>query len=103
MKSWFRLLLSPVARRRIAWLTIGFLSPVFTSPAAEPPPPNDGNSVNGPAARAEVKLGLSMNEPGAFQGYTLVAPMMSTTTYLIDMEGRVVHTWQSDHPPAIQG
>ena len=27
--------------------------------------------------------------------------MNSTTTYLIDMEGRVVHTWQSALTPAI--
>src|SRR5437588_695549 len=30
-----------------------------------------------------VKLGLAINDPKAFQGYTLLAP--STKTYLIDM------------------
>ncbi|HZV05139.1 MAG TPA: hypothetical protein VE999_08670, partial [Gemmataceae bacterium] len=28
----------------------------------------------------QAKVGLSINEPGAFQGYTLVAPLMSTKT-----------------------
>jgi hypothetical protein len=28
-------------------------------------------------------------------GYTLFAPMQSTTTYLIDMDGQVVHTWDN--------
>jgi|GEM_PF-713911 len=32
----------------------------------------------------------------AFDGYNLLAPTASTTTYLLDMEGRVVHTWDSD-------
>jgi Ca2+-binding RTX toxin-like protein len=31
----------------------------------------------------------------AFDGYNLLAPSASTTTYLLDMEGRVVHTWDS--------
>src|SRR5437899_7753840 len=39
------------------------------------------------------KPGLSLNDPKAFQGYTLFAPLSSTKTYLIDMKGRVVRTW----------
>jgi hypothetical protein len=35
--------------------------------------------------------------PRAFPGFTLVAPMLSTTTYLIDMQGRPVRTWESDY------
>jgi hypothetical protein len=42
---------------------------------------------------------LLRNEPAAFQGYTLIAPMNSTSTYLIDMQGRVVRSWQSDLTP----
>ena len=33
----------------------------------------------------------------AYDGYNLLAPTASTTTYLLDMEGRVVHTWDSDY------
>jgi hypothetical protein len=47
------------------------------------------------------QLGVSINEPKAFKGYTLLAPMNSTTTYLIDMEGRVVKTWQSEFTPGL--
>ena len=44
-----------------------------------------------------VKLGLSINEPGAFRGYTLLNPMGQKTVYLFDLEGRVVHTWASQY------
>lgn len=38
----------------------------------------------------------------AYDGYTLFAPMVNcTTTYLIDMEGNVVHTWKSKYPPGL--
>jgi hypothetical protein len=51
--------------------------------------------------KEKPKLGLSVNDPKAFQGYTLLAPMMSTKTYLLDMQGRVVRTWESDCNPAL--
>jgi hypothetical protein len=35
------------------------------------------------------------NEPRPFPGYTLIAPLRSTMTYLLDMQGTVVRTWQS--------
>jgi hypothetical protein len=54
-----------------------------------------------PAQQPPVKLGLSINLPQAFQGYTLLAPTKSTKTYLIDMEGRIVRTWASDSTPAM--
>ncbi len=53
-------------------------------------PPSD-------SPRSKAKLGLSINNPRAFRGYTLLNPMNKTTTYLIDMEGRVVKTWKSEH------
>jgi hypothetical protein len=55
----------------------------------QPPPP------------ALDKPGLSIHEPGAFTGYTLLTPLCSTTTYLLDMDGRVVHTWECDCTPAL--
>ena len=51
------------------------------------------------AASGPVRRGLIRNEPDAFQGYTLLAPMNSWKTYLIDMQGRVVHVWQSYGKP----
>jgi hypothetical protein len=37
------------------------------------------------------------NDSRAFPGYTLVAPLLSLNTYLVDMEGRVVRKWESDY------
>jgi Spy/CpxP family protein refolding chaperone len=47
----------------------------------------------------QPKLGLTLNSPKASQGYTLVASMMaSNKVYLIDLEGKVVRTWDCDSP-----
>ncbi|HZU34881.1 MAG TPA: aryl-sulfate sulfotransferase [Gemmataceae bacterium] len=47
-------------------------------------------------AKAKSKVGLVLNDPRACQGYTLLAPLNSKNTYLIDMQGRVVRLWKSD-------
>jgi len=49
--------------------------------------------------RRERPRGLVVNEPAAFQGYTLFAPLRSKTTFLVDMQGEVVHSWENPHPP----
>jgi hypothetical protein len=75
---------------RLAVLTLAL--GVLASPVGAQPPAGGGPE--------KPKLGLHVNDPRAFQGYTLLAPMMSKTTYLIDMEGRVVRQWESDGTPA---
>jgi hypothetical protein len=40
--------------------------------------------------------GLIVREKGAFEGYTLIAPLTSRTLYLLDMDGRTVHTWEPE-------
>ena len=47
-----------------------------------------------------VEGGLRLNEPGAFEGYTMFSPYLATTTFLIDMKGEVVHQWETDYTPA---
>ena len=73
-----------------AMLALGFKKSLAEDP---------GKQV-GPSGPPRVKLGLAVNKPDAFKGYTLLAPMGSTKTYLIDMEGKVVRTWKSEAPPA---
>ncbi|HEV3115653.1 MAG TPA: hypothetical protein VGY58_01290, partial [Gemmataceae bacterium] len=48
-----------------------------------------------PGTAPQRKVGVQVNKPGACPGYTLVFPLQSTKTYLIDMQGRVVRTWES--------
>lgn len=45
------------------------------------------------------KTGLILKTDAAFEGYTLFSPITSTSTFLIDIEGRVVKTWESDYEP----
>jgi len=53
-----------------------------------PTSPNPGQTV-----------GLFLNTPKAFTGYTLMAPKHNTVTYLLDNQGRVVHQWTSAYEP----
>ncbi|MCP4901915.1 MAG: arylsulfotransferase (ASST) [bacterium] len=48
---------------------------------------------------AQQTVGLFINEEGSFRGYTLFAPLRSTTTYLIDHEGQFVHSWVGMRSP----
>ncbi len=47
----------------------------------------------------ERTVGLLLNEESASSGMTLFAPFGSTTTYLIDLEGRIVNSWESLYRP----
>lgn len=42
-------------------------------------------------------VGLQLNTPGAFDGYTLVAPTGATRTHLIDNCGRIINEWVSEY------
>ena len=46
---------------------------------------------------AEEPLGVVLNEPGAFEGYTLFSPLDGAGSYLIDNDGRVVHFWDTNY------
>ncbi len=49
-------------------------------------------------------LGLTTYRPDrANQGYTLFTPMTGTATYLIDMQGTIVHRWQLPGQPGTYG
>ena len=46
-------------------------------------------------------VGLIQKKSSAFEGYTMFAPIMSKNTYLINMEGLLVHQWESDYNPGL--
>ncbi|MDX1479470.1 MAG: aryl-sulfate sulfotransferase [Saprospiraceae bacterium] len=49
------------------------------------------------AVSGQQTVGLFLNDPASFNGYTLFGN--NGTTYLIDNCGRTVNTWESDHHP----
>ncbi|MBN2380630.1 aryl-sulfate sulfotransferase [candidate division WOR-3 bacterium] len=49
----------------------------------------------------ERTVGLLLSEEGSYPGYTLFSPMSYTTTYLIDHEGNLVHSWESEYRPGL--
>ncbi len=51
-------------------------------------------------SEADVARGLRSKTAGVTPGYVLFAPLLSDTTYLIDEDGRVTHTWESDYAPS---
>lgn len=60
-----------------------------------------GLSAAGINAFAQQQSGLLRHdEARAFAGYTLLEPLRSTDAHLIDMKGRVVHTWKDNATPA---
>jgi len=46
-------------------------------------------------------VGLFFNDSSSFNGYTLFAPTVYTDTYLINNEGLLVNSWQSDYLPGL--
>lgn len=44
---------------------------------------------------------LRWEKGASYEGYTLIAPHGSTTTYLIDMEGNIAKTWKHATPPGL--
>jgi len=46
-------------------------------------------------------VGESWVADESYNGYTLYSPMMSMTTFLIDNNGTVSHTWNSSYKPAL--
>jgi hypothetical protein len=43
--------------------------------------------------------GLVLDTAAASRGYTLLAPLASSTTYLVDLQGQLIHSWKSKYVP----
>ncbi len=57
-----------------------------------------GRKATGTAGENQGQAGTVAPAGGPFEGYTLLAPLQSNTTYLIDNDGEVTHTWESNYP-----
>ena len=47
------------------------------------------------AGADQPPIGLLLNDPGSFDGYTLFKPIGYDMTYLIDNQGELVHSWNN--------
>lgn len=80
------------------WLSSAALLIAFSTRLAAEAPPSPGD--RGPTReRPNQKRGIVLNTPQALSGYTLFAPLNSTKTYLVDLDGKLVHTWPSKYVP----
>ena len=80
----------------VALAVLGVLA-TSTARAAQAPPAADATKPPDDEPR-----GLRLREPDAFEGYTLLGPLNSRNVYLVDMDGQVVHTWETTHRPGGQ-
>jgi hypothetical protein len=72
------------------------------SPAGPPPSgtaPQAGKDSGTSATPETAKRGLILTTKAACPGYTLFSPLNSTTTYLVDLAGELVHSWPSRYEP----
>ncbi|MFI5403821.1 MAG: aryl-sulfate sulfotransferase, partial [Planctomycetota bacterium] len=67
--------------------------PVLPNPAVA------GSQEGPPKEEKEEPRGLRVNEPGAFDGLTIIQPLRSKDVHLVDMDGKVVHTWKTAYTP----
>jgi hypothetical protein len=70
---------------------------ILSSIVAGCSPPPETESEDAPGAPRPS--GLVVRADGVAPGYVLYSPLSSGTTYLLDTEGRPVHTWESDYAP----
>jgi len=84
----------------LALLLIGILwryeSHTNTEEAKEENVPPAGPDIGG----LEMPRGLITKTSEATPGYVYFSPLLSGTTYLINMDGQVVHTWESEYGPS---
>lgn len=78
---------------RAGWVFVTFLVVTVSCGA---PPVNKGDAA---PPDVERPSGLIVKKPGASPGFVLYSPLLSDTTYLIDADGLVVHTWKSQYAP----
>jgi len=71
--------------------------PLLFAALPAPAPAQDGSAA---AAATDTSGGLKLRTPEAVDGVTLIAPLNSHDVHLVDMDGKVVHTWKTGLRPA---
>ncbi|MCH2101789.1 MAG: aryl-sulfate sulfotransferase [Planctomycetes bacterium] len=52
-----------------------------------------------PDVAPKPERGVQIHKESAYAGYTLICPLMDKRTFLLDMDGEVVHMWEHELPP----
>ena len=84
------------------WRSFLALVAVLLVACSAPPAETDVADAGSPPAEdaeAPVPRGLQLSEAGTAPGYVLYSPLSSGTTYLLDTDAQVVHTWESEYSP----
>ena len=84
---------------RVRWLAVLCLALAMACGGVAPESEEPTEDVAASPEIAERPSGVIVRKPGATPGYVLFTPLLSDTTYLIDAEGLVVHTWKSPYAP----
>ena len=58
-----------------------------------------GSGSSSEGTDTAMNIDTATEQAAPFEGYTLFAPLNSTTTYLIDNDGNTVHSWNSSYHP----
>jgi hypothetical protein len=83
----------------ITFAAIGGLDThVAASPQEKGRPDTGRAAAKTKAEPARQQAGLIINDARTYQGYTLLAPIMSKMICMIDMQGRVIRTWEGEAP-----
>jgi len=88
----------PRVRASLACLILGSTVAFAQGPPKAESDPSSA-SPDEVQVKAEDQRGLQVRTEGAFEGFTLLAPLGSRTTYLLDGAGEVVHRWESEFMP----
>lgn len=59
----------------------------------------DDEDDTGIVDNSDYTVGVIYKTDDCYDGYTLLYPLRSTTTYLIDNDGELVQSWSSDYTP----
>jgi len=64
--------------------------------AAEPKPPEP---LPKGFPKPDAPRGVLVKEAGALDGYVLLAPLNSKSIHLVDLDGKIAHTWKTSNTP----
>jgi hypothetical protein len=87
-------------------LTVGTQCPAQVHTGAQERAERESERVDAPRGSergnaSPAERGLRSRTADACPGYTLFAPMNATTTYLVDLDGNVIHRWASNYEPGM--